>query len=162
MKLTDSEKQWLACAIDFEGSILMYQNGSAKQAIRANTSILTNTDFKLIQTACNLLKKMKVQHRIVPLSNSKRWKKQWKFAWRVEISPIDDNKVFLKEIHTYLISKREQADLVLEFLSNRTSKTKSPASEYDWGLMLRCQALNKRGTSESVTTIRRDAKRRKI
>ena len=161
MKLTDSEKQWLACAVDFEGSVIMYPNSSSNNAIRANTTVLTNTDFKLIQTACTLLRKMGVQHRVVPLSNGKRWKKQWKVAWRVEISPIDDNKIFLKEVRSCLVSKREQADLLLEFLRDRQSKKKNPASEYEWGLMRRCQELNKRGTSESVTTIRRDAKRRK-
>jgi hypothetical protein len=159
MKLTDLEVMWLACAVDFEGSILMYPSTSpGANNVRANTTILTNTNYQLIERACNLLEKEGIQFRNVPLSKGKRWQPQWKHAWRVEISPVDDNKYFLKMIRPYLVSKYEQCDLVLEYLSRRTSNTKVKTTEYEWGLMHRCQELNKRGISESVETICRGAK----
>jgi hypothetical protein len=163
MNLTEQEVMWLACAVDFEGSILMYPSTSpGANNVRANTTVLTNTSFQLIKQACNLLEKECIRFRVVPLSNSKRWKSAWKSAWRVEISPVDDNKTFLKMIRPHLISKSEQCDLVLEYLSRRTSKTKTKTTDYEWSLMQRCQKLNKRGTSESVETIRRGSNEQEI
>ncbi len=162
MKLTDQEVIWLACAVDFEGSILMYPSTSpGANNVRANTTVLTNTCFKLVQQACKLLREESIDHRVVPLYKGKRWSSKWKPAWRVEISPVDSNKIFLEKIRPYLINKSEQCDLALEFLSRRTSITKVKTTEYEWGLMQRCQELNNRGTSESVETIRRGAKKRK-
>jgi hypothetical protein len=158
MELAHSEKQWLACAVDFEGSILMYPSTSpGAHNVRMNTTVLTNTNFVLIKEACRLLEKAEIYFRIVPLSKGKRWQPEWKEAWRVEISPIDANKTFLSMIRPYLVAKTEQCDLAQEFLSRRSSSTKVKTTEYEWGLMHRCQELNKRGTSESVETICRDA-----
>ncbi len=163
MKLANSEIMWLSCAVDFEGSILMYPStGKGANNVRMNTTVLTNTNYLLIKHACKLLKKIKLKYRIVPLSNSDRWQPEWKLAWRVEISPIDSNKIFLSLVRPYLIAKAEQCDLAIEFLSRRSSSTKVKTTEYEWSLMRRCQELNKRGHSESVETIRRGSKEQDI
>jgi hypothetical protein len=150
MKPVNSELVWLACAIDFEGSILMYPNWSpsgVSSSIRANTVVLTNTDLKLLRYARKLLSKYKVGNRLVPLSNSKRWSKKWNKAWRVEVSTIDDNKNFLPLVLPYLISKKKQCELVLKFLSGRDSRHNRhrETTVQDWKLMSQCQFLNKRG-----------------
>jgi hypothetical protein len=156
MKLVDSEITWLASAIDFEGSILMYPSTSpGANNVRCNVTILTNTNYQLIKHATKLLEKAKLKFRIVPLSKTSRWKSEWKEAWRVEISPVDSNKVLLNMVRPYLIAKSEQCDLAIEFLSRRSSSTKVKTTEYEWSLMRRCQELNKRGHSESVETIRK-------
>jgi hypothetical protein len=98
---------------------------------------------------------------VVPLSNSKRWKPQWKFAWRVEIYRVDDTKEFLSIIRHSLKAKSEQCELALEFLGRRSSTTKVKTTEYEWSLARRCQELNKRGISESVETIRRASNKKK-
>lgn len=162
MKLIDSEVVWLACAVDFEGSILMCPSTACKaNNVRCNTAVLTNTNFQLIKYANFLLRKMNVKARVVPLSNGKKWKPQWKEAWRLEISRVDDNKIFLNAVRHGLVAKQEQCDLAIEFLGRRSSSTKVKTTEYEWGLMRRCQELNRRGLSESVETICRGAKKRK-
>ena len=150
MKPVNSELVWLASAIDFEGSILMYPNWTPYKtptSIRANTTVLTNTDLVLIKYSRKLLKKYKIKSRIVPLSNGKRWKKQWNPAWRVEISKVDDNKMFLPLVYPYLIAKKKQCKLVMEFLSIRNSKHNRhrKTTVHEWELMAQCQLLNKRG-----------------
>lgn len=150
MKPINSELVWLACAVDFEGSIIMYPNWSPKgvpTSIRANTTILTNTDPALLRHAQKLLRKYKVGNRLVPLSNSKRWSNKWKKAWRVEVSTIDDNKKLLVLLHPFLISKKKQSELVMLFLSGRDSRHNRhrETTAQDWKIMAQCQFLNKRG-----------------
>ena len=63
------------------------------------------------------------------------------------MSPVDDNKKLLCMLRPYLISKRKQCDLVLNFLENRTSKHNRhrKTTAKDWQMMAQCQFLNKRG-----------------
>ncbi len=150
MKPVNSELVWLASAVDFEGSILMYPNWTPKRvptSIRANTTILTNTDLVLLRHARKLLKKYEVGNRLVPLYKSKRWNKRWKKAWRVEVSTVDDNKKILALLLPYLIGKRKQCELALAFLSGRNSKHNRhrATTDFEWKLMAQCQFLNKRG-----------------
>ena len=150
MNPVNSELVWLASAVDFEGSILMYPNWNPKgisTSIRANTTVLTNTNPVLLRYARKLLTKYNINHRLVPLYKGKKWSKKWKKAWRVEVSPVDDNKILLELLLPYLIGKKRQCEIALEFLFNHNSKHNKhrKTTEHEWKLMLKCQALNKRG-----------------
>lgn len=156
MKLSEAQIGWLAGIVDGEGSIQITTNGPH---LRATVIVLVNTNNALIQTASNLLTMAGIENRIGNLSGGPAWRKEWRPAWNVQIMKIDSMKAFLSMISPYLVAKKEQAEIAMQFLSRRRSykphsRGAVKTSREDLLLRERIQKLNKRGASESVETVR--------
>lgn len=149
--LTEQEKAYLAGIVDGEGTITLRRT---KGRIVVYAIALTNTNGALILHVGRLLKRAGIR---TYLSKHACWagRKGYKAGWQLLLAGIDNTKAFLNMIRPYLVGKARQADLVLEFLSNRRSghhvgrKSARDLMIYD---MLR--DLNARGTSKSVETVR--------
>ena len=156
MNLTDAQIGWLAGIVDGEGNLQLCQNA---MHIRAKVIVLTNTSGLLIQAVSNLLTEAGIEHRIQNLSRGPGWKKQWKTAWNIEIGKVDHMKAFLALIHPHLVEKKVRCEIVAKFLERRRSykprrRMKIETTEGDLLLASQMRALNRRGASESVETVR--------
>jgi hypothetical protein len=128
---------------------------SGARHVRCRAVVLNNTNQVLINKVSELLTKEGFNSSIVCTTNRAVWHPVWKRAWRVELQGIDETKKFLEWIRPYLVSKQEQADLVLQFLDRRSTSTKTDTTIEDIALLTRCQELNRRGNDpESVETVR--------
>jgi hypothetical protein len=142
-QLSDVERAWLAAMLDAEGTIGIYRHKIAK----------TRSGFKYIPTvSMSNTHQGLVEHF---LSITDCWStfraasvrnEHHKPQWKVEIKHRNLRE-FLPQILPYLIAKRRQAELLLEFLRDveaapmRTSSTHEKFEKY-WTETL---ALNKRG-----------------
>lgn len=158
--MKDTDLAYLAGLVDGEGTIGMVWN-SSKGRWRCNThhlrvqvDIVANTNPELIRFVVELVKSFGLSPKVVDYKTTER-NPNWNAAWKVFLITIDDKKKFLNLIRPYLVAKREQADIVLQFLARRGSHTKVRTSQYERLLGVRCAELNRRGrTSEPVTTER--------
>jgi len=157
--MKDTDKAYLAGLLDGEGTIGLVWNAS-KGRWRANTNhlraqvdVVCNCDAELIRAVVEMLKGFGLSPKIVDYKTTER-NPNWSAAWKVCLVTIDDKKKFLSLIHPYLIAKREQADIVLQFLARRSTHTKVKTNQYERVLWARCAELNRRGgrASEPVTT----------
>jgi hypothetical protein len=153
LNLSEFDKGWLAAAIDFEGWIYISKSPTKKTtAYQLHVGVkCTNKEIvKEIQkkVGFGMFTKNKYNRDI-----EKGWKStyEWKIGAKQAL-------VFLKEIEPYLIVKREQAKLGIQF-QEMLSKAKSlyqhkeglrkpfPKEYWDWKeyCYLKMKELNKRG-----------------
>lgn len=159
--MKDTELAYLAGLVDGEGSIgLSYQTAKPSwknkscNHVRPQVDVVANTNFELIRVVVKLLQGFSLSPRVVSYGTDKR-NARWKAAWKVYLVTLDDKKKFLELIHPYLVGKKAQAEMVMEFLSRRSSHHKVKTTQYERLLAERCQQLNQRGrSSESVETER--------
>lgn len=154
MKITEGQIGWLAGILDGEGNLQLSTNA---KHLRALVNVVTNTNTRLIQEVSERLESLGISHRIQYLSGSSRWSDKWKPAWSVMVMKIDEIKKLLGILRPFMVGKREQCDILMEFLSRRESckPTKYgavPTTDHERLLAARMKELNRRGTSESVTT----------
>ena len=120
--------------------------------LRLQVDVISNTNEALIIAVVNLLKadgfSPKVSHWQPEGAKSKQ-------GHRIYLPCIEERRSFLELVHPYLIGKKEQAEIGLEFLSRRSVGKKVKTTEYERLLHERMKVLNQRGhTSEPVTTER--------
>lgn len=112
LDLSESDKRWLAASIDFEGYIGLVK---ARRVVPLGynyipTIKITNTDPKLINEFVRLTRTTsKIQVRE---DKEKNHKKQY----TASTEKLRHIKKFLEEIKPFLISKNQQAKLILEFI----------------------------------------------
>jgi hypothetical protein len=136
---------WLAALIDGEGTI-----GIWRQRVSSNRSgwhyhaaiQVTNSNKDLIDAAQECL------NGAVHLKNGKRRNPRHKLTYAVTVKTRAVAAV-LKQVRPYLVAKRKQADVVLEFCRVRDEspvRTSVNADIYQ-DLRDQCRLLNRRGTS---------------
>lgn len=117
---------WLAGIIDGEGTIGFYlyrkKNGEIKQPIYG--IYLVNTDYRMISEVAGIYRSFGYtpffsKKNIYP----KSFIRSTKQCWEVKLTRRDEIKEMLKRLIPYLVTKREQAELIYNFLhENSTTK----------------------------------------
>ena len=140
-ELSDVQASWLAATIDGEGSVgihRQYSNDRAGFKYKAVVSV-NNTDMAFLEQVKKLVEGfVHVKKNPTQPHHKKCWAVQIKHR---ATAPL------LEQVKPYLIIKRKQADLVLEFCrAVAASPVHNRAMQPDFErLYLECKALNKRG-----------------
>ena len=124
--LTEIEKSYLAGILDGEGSIQISEDSKSKY--RRNCPrvsfmiIFDNTNLELLKT----LKKWLDDSRIYSKIGSYERSEKTKIRHRLSIWRLADSLEFLSLIQPYVIVKKPQLQLALEYLKSRVNKLNSP------------------------------------
>lgn len=110
---------WLAAIIDGEGSIMLTrrkEGGDTYKKVRPVVSV-SNTDVRLMDALKERTGTGSVYlHRRAPKENQKRDG----YTWRLNAS---DQRIWIPRIRPFLVLKGEQADLLMEALVLRETRT---------------------------------------
>ena len=115
------ELAWLAGFVDGDGSIGLKRSKSIKSkgGIRYSPLIqITNCDMKLIAEVRFLLGKLNIRHSYW-LRDMKKRNLKWRNAGNISIYTWIDSILFLEFILPYLVGKKEQAEVLIEFCKTR-------------------------------------------
>lgn len=150
---------WLAAAIDFDGAIGMSKNKAKTSTgyIMAPQVQFTNTDPKLVDKIRVIYVKIGVDRKPTPYTPSnEKWATQYHFCTQNHEEIIK----ILEAVEPFLISKKRQAQIVLDYCKSRSGKRgkKDPKTgkftkTYDgseliyYGLL---EKLNKKGVRRNV------------
>lgn len=155
LSLDDNELYYFAGLLDGEGSVMLVRTGSrGKHGERPLVPQvrLTNTDPTIIQFVVNILIKLGVQ----PWIETREQKKNWNTAYSVLVSGIKKTNKVLEVMCKFLLAKKAQAELVLEFNRIRmaTGRNQKNGSGYKYGsqeqsIFERMKLLNHRGLTET-------------
>jgi hypothetical protein len=153
-------KAYLAGLVDGEGTIGLSHRVSKPHWKTKNMDhyqvqldVITNTNYALILAVAEILRKEGFDPKFA--SWQPTTSPNCKLGHRLFILRTEEKRRFLEMICPYLIAKKEQATLVLEFLSRRTEGRKVKTTEYERLLAARMTELNQRGrASKPVTTVR--------
>lgn len=140
--LTEKEKMvYAASAIDCEGTITVDKPISeiATQGFYLHPVLsLENTDETLVKLCQQVLQiKTKLFHMYRP-------DKKHKDSWRFKITGKEDVLKALIKIRPFLVVKRKQADLLMEFILNRLF-TKRPYTTQELEIVRKIRQLNIKG-----------------
>jgi hypothetical protein len=111
LDMSETDRVWIACAIDCEGHISLYK--SSKNFLPRIGFCNSNRDI-----VEEFIRKIspKIKLRVIERSKVNR---RWADKYYVHIFDMGLNYSLLKEIRPYLIVKKKQADLVMEFIEVR-------------------------------------------
>jgi hypothetical protein len=134
--LTEAEKGYIAGIVDGEGNVgVLHAHGP--QWISARVQI-TNTDERLIKW---LQEKLGGVARVIHRQTSKH-----KTVYALMIEDMRDVKYFLNTIKSYLIVKKEQAEILLKFVDSRIKGWRNkPYSKEEMEMWKKLGELNRRG-----------------
>jgi hypothetical protein len=125
-ELTETEKAYLAGLVDGEGCISITKNKPARRSLNPNYYVQTfvvNTDERVIRYCQETTGVGSVT--FFPISKKKpKHKDQWTWCLR-SASTVD----FLKQILPYMIVKKRQAELLIEFYEGDVSGINSVTEE---------------------------------
>lgn len=140
------ELSWLGGIIDGEGCISFKKNTGKCWKNKSERPLypiisISNTDIRMIDKIIEILEK----NHIAFYREDRRGKKKNKDSISVCIKGIKRTKRFLDLIIPYLVSKKERAELLLEFCELRSHNHK-PYTQYEKDLCQRVYDLIGRGT----------------
>lgn len=145
-QLSEAQQGWLAGMIDGEGSILLIKHSKRRSGnetwyFHVDVSI-ANTNRALIEQLVKVIGKRytTVQERRAPGPRSKV-----PFVVMVRRVAVVD---ILEAIHPYLIAKRQQAEIAMEFckMQDVLPVRTAPLEAFN-AMFMECKALNKRGVA---------------
>ena len=151
---TDTWRAWLAGILDGEGTVAVSRStGRKKEGYRFDVHYravvqIANTDIRLIQRACDVIESI-TSKRPKPHS-VKRYEANQKPGWAIHITTSWEMHLLLPAVLPWLITKQEQAEIVLSF-SKRHTKSGFSGARSEAGMTLdeldyaRCRLLNHRG-----------------
>jgi len=128
--LTETEKAWLACAIDSEGSIVIGKGRVKKKHVIFVPMVnLSNTHQGYIDHARELI------NRVAGNSYTSRAHKSsvHKVVHRIGVMSFPRVTAILKEILPYLIIKKDRADNILAWAIYRDERRRNGRPFYDEG-----------------------------
>jgi len=162
--ISKTETAYLAGLWDGEGSITLWKNirkESGKPRLIASL-VFVNTNLKMIEWVEDKLVKIGAPfHRHVIKSDPKRFGGRHKDCYQLTARNRESVERTLRVLLPYLVSKKEQAEIVLSFVRSRVEqmrKTKgrpsntTPYTKKEFDMELRIRQLNKLGKSESPET----------
>lgn len=161
MKITQTERAYLAGLWDGEGSITLWRHKRKETGTwRLIASlVLTNTDLKIIEAAEELLTKAGATFHRNHIINGRD---QWKNSYQLTSRNRESVKRALRAMLPFLRGKKEQAQIVLAFVRSRDEQMRkskghpSNTSKYslnEFALERRIRPLNAKGKSKSPETI---------
>jgi hypothetical protein len=165
---TATELAWLAGIWDGEGSFSLAlqrqkRGGQQKYVTIAAQAYVGMTDHPTIERVAEILDRHGVGRHIRTRSGGKRRRP----LHVLQVVGLKRLSVFLPLILPYLVTKREQAEIVQEYVLSRLAKgrgiTGCGYDPYEVDLFLRCRAQNQKGFqtngARSSETIRRELER---
>jgi len=147
---------WLAAMIEGEGSICLVHGAKRKEGYYKLYPMIqiTNTKLNLIEFTAGLAKRLGL-----PLHISSGKYGEGQLRYDIRVTGLGRVKRWLQELSMFLISKQEQAKLILEFIDVRERLIKEhpwrkPYGEREEEIYYAIRELNKRRGEISSTTIR--------
>lgn len=134
--LPDWQKGWIAGFIDGEGCIGAYKIGTKWHSIHPAVTV-NNTS----QVSINTLYELTQLGHIAPLDKPSNCKPQWRWS----VNSFVEVSILLRVLAPYMLTRRQQADLVLEFCTGNLSNNLVHDSDYYYEQTL---VLNRRGTDD--------------
>lgn len=146
--VTTTDLAWLAGFLDGEGTIGLHRANNKNHAhpYLAPHLQAPNTDYRLIQRMKDIIEAVIGKEISICVSN--KGGDGWKRAWRVKVKAQRDLVNLIPLLMPYLVGKREQAQIVLDFCLRRNQRINASWYEFkelDEAAYLQCMALNKRG-----------------
>jgi len=149
------ELAYLAGVIDGEGCISLERNGNRRlngvTGLQAMVCV-TNTNEALISYCLNIFRRIGVNPYIKSQAVGYGKKARCKTCYWLTTQGLTKTKKVLEAVLPYLIAKRAQAELVLEFIKLRGDSQLAKGKPYgdaEYGILTRIRALNFRGVSET-------------
>lgn len=116
--LKERKLGWFAGIIDGEGTITIRVKERKNQSTLLTPVIsMVNTNKLLIDTFIEILKEYEIPHWVTYYEGTNNWKEKW----AVQISGIKRCQKALPIFKDYLVSKKELAEIVLDWCNNRIS-----------------------------------------
>ncbi len=141
-QITNTQLSYIAGIIDGEGCIGLYAGKSSYGNIRYNAKLLiTNTNTNLLNWLKDTTGLGNIYKNFVTNTN-------WKQAYRWEVCP-NSMRELLPLISQYLIVKKNQCDIILQYLSIQDYKNNQ---ELVKELVDKLKILNKRGVDHAITS----------
>jgi len=121
---------YLAGLVDGDGSIFIRKHSNRTRAGYALTLSITNTDYSLI--------KWLSKNFGGSVMSNKGKRREW-YIWR-----LINRKAFeiIRKIHPYLVGKKRQAEIAMEFWSERIDLRKLPKDKRDEEIERRLRLVN--------------------
>ena len=132
-------KEYLAGFVDGEGSITLYK----RKDIRTKKGFTINAKFSIGNTNQDFMKELNScgGQPFIRKYNGENCKP----LYELNIQDLKGIRVFLKAIQPYLIIKKKQAELMIEFIESRLSHKGSGYTEREMEITGLITALNKKG-----------------
>lgn len=132
--MIETDKVWLACAIDGEGSIIGAFVPSNEYPSLSMYIQVANTVYEFVEKALELTNGR--------LTTIKKATKNLKTMYIAKLHGFEVLRDLLEEIYPYLIVKKNQADIMLDWLDWRLSRMKTPQTVEDYIYYLMLRSLN--------------------
>lgn len=151
---------WLGGILDGEGTISFASKFSptSRQTnyhFRPQITV-TNSDPRMIEEIVSILKEVNCAYYIKSAGNPNKRKANWKEYTEVHFEGMKRLHKFLPVIIPYLVSKRRQAELLLQYIESRfAGEHKAPVSDEQAAIVLQVKQLNHRGVLNRPETLRR-------
>jgi hypothetical protein len=152
--LIDShELAWLAGCIECDGSILMGYHNRAKTGIKPKCGVtFCNTGEVIFNRVLTILKSLDITGYVRELKRHNR--PHCKPVFQVELQNQSKCRKLLTAIYPYLLYKKPQADLVLEFIESRISRgarrgSRVPFNKRELQIVYSARVLNHKGVSQT-------------
>lgn len=151
---------WLGGIMDGEGTISFaskYSKTSRQKAYHFRPEFkLTNSCEKMMMEVRSILDELGCAYHVKVTDNPSKKKENWKKYTKVTVEGIKRLHKLLPIMIPYLISKREQAELVFAYIESRLAGGhKDPVSDEQEAMVLKVRQLNHRGILNRPETIRR-------
>jgi len=132
--------QYIAGFFDGEGGIYVTQKVDKRFGkdilVRNIRCQITNGDIKVLKM---------IQQKYGGIIREKQREEGWKPAFYLEISSQKDMLKFLRDIEPYLIIKKEQVKLAIQYLKSRLSHQHKRYTDEEIKITERIRSLTKRG-----------------
>lgn len=144
---------YLAGLIDGEGTITLERSGIRRLNGVMGLSpvvLVANTDLAIVEFVTNQFRRMGANPHIK--TQAKGYAKRQKQCYWVKVHSLTKAKKVLEPVIPYLIGKRAQAQLILDFVAYRGDSQLAkgkPYGPYELGILEKIRALNHRGVSET-------------
>ena len=137
----EKDKVWLACFIDSEGSIFLSRRFSKKTGNVEYQAFSTiyNNHKSMIDRAAYLMNTSNVREKKRSIIDRVK-RKQTYYTW---VSKRDHLLLILEEILPYLMAKKKQAQIMIDWLKSR--KIKRKYDEEDNMIFMKLANLNRKG-----------------
>jgi hypothetical protein len=154
MKLSKQQLGYLAGIMDGEGTITFsyHKNRMSMPSAVTYVCVVANSNPLIIKGVTSLLGLIPVKYAVY----TQRHKRSVKESYLVQIRGMESAKLYIKMIRPYLIGKKQQADLLMEYLKRRKPHIKVKSmTERDWQIIETVRHMNRNyGTSFPAETTR--------
>jgi hypothetical protein len=103
---------WLACALDTEGSILLYQTTTITPRI-----VIYNNNLDFMNFANQAIEKLTRKTCKIKMYKWSQAPEHWKPEYKIELSDWDSILDFLSQTVPFLVAKKTKANILLQLAS---------------------------------------------